>query len=345
MARHMNDIKIGISGAGAIHTDAELPDVDTRFRWASEAKVFDYLDRTPPVGEADLYIRASRKYGMPMYSSGWFYVAGRDEAVLEQNLRVACECGAINHNVQVMDKNAAGLPVTNDEVLDLYLKAAELGERIGVTPCFEVHINMWSEHFGRVGEVAARAEARGVKYNMTLDHSHVIFKIDNPKEQSVQGLDADIAAGRIELDPFKPGNICKRWIDANYVRQMHARPVVPNNPLNIWAKHPDGSYGRGVQYPFLKPRPGEWYDDWDERLLEPWKKVVHDLLAYHVSTQASCLTNITLEMIPYVDYGSGVKYSILENNIACARWIREEWRRIVKAHEDSPTIKAEPSRA
>lgn len=33
-------------------------------------------------------------------------------------------------------------------------------------------------------------------------------------------------------------------------------------------------------------------------------------------------------MIPYVDYGSGVKYSILDNNIACARWIREEWHSI-----------------
>jgi hypothetical protein len=167
-----------------------------------------------------------------------------------------------------------------------------------------------------------------VKYNMTLDHSHVIFKIDNPKEQAVQGLDVDIAAGRVVLDPYRPDNVCQRWIDANYVRQMHARPAVPNNPLNVWAKHPDGSYGRGVQYPFLRPKPGEWYDDWDEQRLEPWKKVVRDMLTYHARTPASCLTNITLEIIPYVDYGSGVKYSILDNNIACARWIRDEWHRI-----------------
>ena len=150
-----SDIKIGISGAGVIHTDAENPDVDTRFRRARGAEAFDYLDRTPPVGETELYIKASQKYGLPMYSSGWYYIAGRDDAVLEQNLRVARECGAINHNVQVLDQNAAGQPVTNDEVLaTLLCSAAELGERIGVTPCFEVHINMWSEHFGRVGEVA-----------------------------------------------------------------------------------------------------------------------------------------------------------------------------------------------
>jgi hypothetical protein len=323
-----SDIKIGISGAGVIHTDAENPDVDTRFRRVKESGAFDYLDRTPPAGETELYIKASQKYGLPMYSSGWYYIAGRDDAVLEQNLRVARECGAINHNVQVLDRNVAGQPVTNDEVLAIYLRAAELGDRFGVTPCFEVHINMWSEHFGRVAEVATAAEARGVKYNMTLDHSHVIFKIDNPKEQAVQGLDADIAAGRVVLDPYRPDSVCQRWIDANYVRQMHARPAVPNNPLNVWAKHPDGSYGRGVQYPFVRPKPGEWYDDWDEQRLEPWKKVVRDLLAYHARTPASCLTNITLEIIPYVDYGSGVKYSILDNNIACARWIRDEWHRI-----------------
>src|SRR5262245_42424998 len=139
------ELRIGISGAGAIHSDAQLPDVDTRFRWASEAGVFDYLDRTPPVAETTLYIEASQRYGLPMYSSGWFYVAGRDEALLEQNLQVARECGAINHNVQVLDRNASGASVTNDEMVAFYLLAAELGERLGVTPCFEVHINMWSE--------------------------------------------------------------------------------------------------------------------------------------------------------------------------------------------------------
>ena len=62
-----SDIRIGISGAGVIHTDAENPDVDTRFRRASECGAFDYLDRTPPVGETELYIKASQKYGLPMY--------------------------------------------------------------------------------------------------------------------------------------------------------------------------------------------------------------------------------------------------------------------------------------
>jgi hypothetical protein len=36
---------------------------------------------------------------------------------------------------------------------------------------------------------------------MTLDHSHVIFKIDNPREQEVQGMKADVDAGRL-VRPF-----------------------------------------------------------------------------------------------------------------------------------------------
>lgn len=324
----IRDIKIGICGAGILHTDTEVPDVDTCFRWASEAQVFDYFDRTPPAGEVVEYVVASRKYGLPIYSSGWYYVLGRDEPLIEQNLRIARECGAINHNIQILEKNADGVSVTNADIVDIYLRTAELAGKLGVTPCFEVHINMWSEHFGRVGEVAAAVESRGVPFNMTLDHSHVIFKMDNPKELAVQGLAADVAAGRVVLDPFAPGGVCQQRIDANFVRQMHARPAVPNNPLNAFAKHPDGSFGRGVQYPFVQPRPGEWYDDWDERRLAPWKKVVCDLLEHHARDPHSRLTNISLEMIPFVNYGGGVKYSILENNVACARWIREEWRRI-----------------
>jgi hypothetical protein len=38
-----------------------------------------------------------------------------------------------------------------------------------------------------------------------------------------------------------------------------------------------------------------------------------------------------MEMIPMVDYGAGAKYSIFDNNVACAEWIRAEWKKIVVA--------------
>jgi hypothetical protein len=41
---------------------------------------------------------------------------------------------------------------------------------------------MWSEEFGRVNLVADLVEQRGVPFRMTLDHSHFIYKIDDPYE-------------------------------------------------------------------------------------------------------------------------------------------------------------------
>ena len=112
--------------------------------------------------------------------------AGRDGRLL----------GTRVHNVQVMTKHADGHVLTNDEVADFYMRAHDFGMRHGVVPCFEVHVNMWSEHLGRVEQVAAIVKRRGVPFHMTLDHSHVIFKIDNPKEQLVQDMKADVDSGK-----------------------------------------------------------------------------------------------------------------------------------------------------
>ena len=324
------DIKIGISGGGVLHTDADVPDVDTQFRMVREAGVFDYFERTPPTGQLDAYQRASQKHAVPLLSGGFFYTLGRDEPLLEWHLRIGRECGMRVQNVQIPFRDASGNRVTDDEVADTYLWAADLGERIGVTPCFEVHINMWSERFSRVARVAERVERRGVPFNMTLDHSHVIFKIDNPGELDIEGLREDLAAGMV-LDPFKPGHVCGQWIAANWVRHAHARPAVPNNPRNIWARHPDGSFGRGVQVPFLPPAPGEWHAPWDEAALEPWKEVVRQLFAHHAADPESRLEQVTVEMIPGIDYGAGAKYSIFDHSVAVAEWLRAEWRRAAGA--------------
>lgn len=256
-------LMIGITGNSVINSGRDNFDVDTRFRMVKESGAFDYYDKTPPTGELDAYRAASQKYDLPIRAGGFFYTKGRDEPLLEWHLRMAREVGALVHNVQIRTLDIDGKPVTNEHVAELYLWAAEIGDRYNVTSCFEVHVNMWSEHYGRVNEVAHLVEKRGVKFNMTLDHSHVVFKIDNSKEQEVQNMRADIEAGRLELDPFKQGNVAWSWIAANHVRHAHARPAVPANPLNLWAKHPDGRFGRGIQYPFRRPKPGEWHSEWD----------------------------------------------------------------------------------
>ena len=56
----------------------------------------------------------------------------------------------------------------------------------------------------------------------------------------------DIEAGRLQIDPRKPGYLVDRWIAANWVRHAHARAAVPNNPINVGAAPRDGSVGRGI---------------------------------------------------------------------------------------------------
>jgi hypothetical protein len=320
----MNKLMIGVSGSGVLHTDASVPDTDTKFRMVKESGAFDNMDRTPPRADLDNHLKASAKYGVPTVAGGFFYMVGRDEALLEDNLRIGKACGSDVHNVQIFTHDFSGKVLSDDEIVDVYMRTYELSDKIGVRPCFENYINMWSEHPGRVEKVAEKVRARGLAFNMTMDHSHVVMKMDNPKELEVQNLDQDVAAGNVILDPSKPGNVAKSWIQANYVVIAHARPAVPNNPINIWAKHPDGRTGRGVQYPWIEPKEGQWHSAWEESQLEPWKTTIRDLLAHHATNSGSRLHCLTLEMIPPPDYGAGAKYSIFDNNVACARWIRDE---------------------
>ena len=97
------------------------------------------------------------------------------------------------------------------------------------------------------------------------------------------------------------------------------------------SQHPKDTMGRGIQYPFIKPEQGQWHSDWDESLLEPWKEVLRHLMRYHESHSESSLRTISTEFIPNPDYGGGAKYSIFENSLACARWLRQTWNDISNA--------------
>ncbi len=83
--------------------------------------------------------------------------------------------------------------------------------------------------------------------------------------------------------------------------------------------------GRGIQYPFLAPEPGQWHSPWDEAKLEPWKEVLRHLMVWHAASDESSLTTISTEFIPFPDYGEGAKYSIFDNSVACAQWLRKTW--------------------
>lgn len=321
----------GISKSGVILPGENDPDIDTRFRRIRDAGVFDYYEVSPLPNEVDAYAQASETYGIAIRSGGFFYTLGRDEALLEWHLTVGAAIGAVVQNVQIMTNDVNGRPVSNEDVATAYLHALEIGSRVGVTPCLEVHVNMWSEHFGRVEQVAQLVERAGATLAMTLDHSHVVFKIDNPVEQEVQNMRADVERGALVLNPSLPGDISSIWIERNYVRHAHARGAAPGGPANPWASHPDGQPGRGIQYPFFEPQPGEWHSPWNASALQPWKEILRRLFQHHATTKDSPLEMITTEYIPATDYGEGAGYSLLANNIACAQWMRNTWQETLTA--------------
>lgn len=323
------DLLFGIQTNGIRHTEADgMPDIDTRFRMVKEAGVHDYVDKTPDPHEIDDFLAASEKYDLPVRAGGWFYTLGADEELFTRNIETGKRLGSLVHNTQILAIHAEGRPVTDDEVVEAYLRFSEIGERHGVTPCFEVHVNMWSEDFRRVAKVGRAVEARGVPFNMTLDHSHVIFKIDNPEEQEIGDIRGDVEAGRLVLDPFVEGNVCDEWISAGWVRHCHARAAIPNNPKNVDARDDEGRPGRGIQYPFAPPGPGEYHSPWRKDALEPWKETIRNLLRHHASDPAATLRQISTEFIPNLDYGQGCKYSLFEQSLACVEWMRGEWARI-----------------
>ncbi len=137
------ELLFGIQTNGIKHTHADaMPDIDTRFAMVREAGVFDYVDKTPDPDQIEEFIAARDKYDLPVRAGGWFYTLGADEALLERNLALGARLGSAVHNTQIMLRHAYGHVVTDEEVMAAYLRASEVGEREGCTPCFEVHVNM-----------------------------------------------------------------------------------------------------------------------------------------------------------------------------------------------------------
>ena len=128
------ELLFGVQTNGIRHTDMDgMPDIDTRFRMVKEAGVHDYVDKTPAPDELDEFLAASDKYGLPVRAGGWYYTLGRDEELFESNIGTARQLGSIVHNTQILANHATGRPVTDEEVVDTYLRFLEIGDRYGVT--------------------------------------------------------------------------------------------------------------------------------------------------------------------------------------------------------------------
>jgi hypothetical protein len=324
----LDTISLGCNGRGAQHVPGALPSVDEQFRMVKESGVFDHFDRMPQPGQESEYLRASQKHGLPIRTGLWSYMSGRDEALLEKNLQICKEAGGECHNIMLLARNVRGENLTDQEIVDFYLRAYDLGGRIGITIGFEVHIYMWSEDFRRITPIARAVRSRGIPFNFVLDHSHVLLKVDNPEEQDVSGIREDVEAGRFVIDPYEEGNVVDEWLAQDMTIWLQVRPVSPNGPKNRGEMKDGGTWGRACQYPFKKPRTGQWFYPWNAYRVEPSKEIVRRLLRRHRDRADSPLRWITTDMIDMADYGGGVKYSLLEQNVAIAQWLRNTWDEI-----------------
>ena len=339
---------IGCNGRGAqassLHSPVSLdePSIEEQFRLVSETGVFDSFDRLPMPDQLSTYLQCIDQFGLPVLTASWFYALGADDALLSEKIRLAARVGAQQHNIMIYWHDGHGRPVTNDEVAEFYLRAYDEGMPLGVEPTLELHVNMWSEDPRRVSPVADLVRRRGVPFNFTLDYSHAIFKMGNVEEQQICGIADDVARGRLELDPRRPGSLVDQWLEMGIVRWLQVRSVAPNGPRNVWSvidpsravaavpkysifDYSPGQAGRGILYPFTEPAPGEWHSPWDAAQLDCTKAVVSKVLEHHARTPGSRLRAITTEMINLPDYAHNARFSLIGQNAAIARFVRDRW--------------------
>lgn len=319
---------IGVNLDGALEHDGLPPPTPAeRFRMIADAGVFDYVEKNPTRDE-DLTpcFALVERHALPIRVIGGIWRAGRDDAHVAEIVDAGARFGSTVLNCQLYAHHADGHLLSDDEVAAFYLRAYERGEPVGCLPSLEVHVDMWSEDFTRVARVARQVERAGAPFRITLDHSHLLFKIGNRDELDASGIREQADGGRRVLDPASPAAVYADWIARGWVAHAHARSVIPNNPANRWMRRPDGRPGRGIQYPFIAPAPGAYHGDWREAHLDTWKDALRRLLQRHAQARPARLAQISCEFIPFADYGGGARYPIFDNNVACARWLRDTWR-------------------
>ncbi|KVM94992.1 hypothetical protein [Burkholderia diffusa] len=332
-------ILIGVNLDGVIEHDGLPPPTPAaRFRMIASAGVFDYVEKNPARGEdlSPCFALVDR-HALPIRVIGGIWCAGRDEAHVAEIIDAGSQFGSTVLNCQLYARHADGHPLSDREVADFYLRAYERGEPVGCLPSLEVHVDMWSEAFLRVACVAELVEQVGVPFRITLDHSHLLFKLGNRAELDASGLREPADDVQRLLDPTSPSALYAEWTARGWVRHAHARSVIPDNPENCWMRRPDGLPGRGIQYPFVEPAPGAYHGEWRAAALDMWKTALRRLLQSQVHARPAPLEQISCEFIPFPDYGGGARYSIFDNNVACARWLRDTWRALAAEPVDAST--------
>jgi hypothetical protein len=290
-----------------------------RFEIVRDAGVFDYINWLPRSAQLAACVAAAERTGIPMTTGNVILTLGRDDALQVESMHNAARAGTELVNVMLQTRHADGHELTDDEIVRCFLTMAEAGAAGGVTVAFEIHVDCWTEKYKRVVPVIAAVRARGVPFHLTVDYRHCIFKMGNDEELTKSGVRTE------ELDPVRADSFLAQWLALDVVDFAQFRPVAPNNPRNVWGRNPDGSLPRGIFYPFVEPGPGEWHTPWSAQQLDTCKEAFRTILRYHRDHASSPLRYAITEIIPQPDYAMGAKFSIIDQNAACARWIRNEW--------------------
>jgi hypothetical protein len=300
----------------------------SRFEAVRDAGVFDYINWVPAPNLLAACVSASEKTGIPMLTGNIIVTLGKNDTAISETMHNAQRAGIEMINVMLETYHIDGHELTDAEIIDCFMRFAEAGDSVDISVSFEVHVDCWTEKYKRVTPIAHAILSRGVSFHLTVDYSHVIFKIENAEQQEISGVREDVEAGRVVLDPFERGNLYEEWLALNVVDFAQFRPVVPNNPRNIWGVNPDGTLPRGILYPMVKPAPGEWHSPWHAYKLEACKEGLRTAMRYHLTNPSSPLKYVITEMIPQPDYAMNAPFSLIEQNAACGRWIREQWSQL-----------------
>ena len=324
------DLPVGINIDGVLdHDGLPWPSAAERFARVKHAGVFDYIEKNfDPTEDISAYLGLSEHLQLPLRVMGGIHLAGRDEDRMAREIGIAGQQGAKVFNCQLFARHADGHTLTDQEVADFFLRAMDHGQRSGALPSFEVHVDMWNEDFRRVDAVGDLLARQGVPLRLTLDHSHLIFKIDQAEELAISGIADDVAAGRLALHPADPRAVYALWLAKGWVVHAHTRAVQTSGRPNPWMSRGDGRPGRGIQYPFVQPEPGTYHQPWHEAELTTWKQAVTQLLSWMRAQPERAPAQVSCEFIPFADYGGGARYSVFAQNVACAQWLRGQWAQL-----------------
>lgn len=322
---------LGIQASSAQHpVSLEEPTIYEKFELLTEAQVWDFIDHIPiHHGLVDDYIKASQHANLPIYSGYGCYVWGKHEDEFKNNIALTSAVGATYHNIMLAAKDVNYQFLTDQQIAAAYLYFYEYAQKNGVNITFENHVDNWSEDYRRVLKIADLVEREGVPFNLAMDYSHCIFKIENPIESHIS-FKGEPEATR-QLDPFYADSFADQWLNRNVVHWGQVRPAVPNNPRNLWSEETSpwegygfGRPGRGIQYPFTQPNQGEWPGDvWHAHKLAATKEVIRKMIDHYLSSPDTQFRMMTVDNINLWSYGLGWTYNMFQDSCNVAQYIRE----------------------